>query len=499
MDGVTPQNKMLGTLGKLKVLLKDSLLFGGLNAFTKFFSLFLTPFLTRALDKSEYGNVDILMPLLGIAATIVVCGMDSAVGRFYYYNEDRQYRKSVISNAFWLQFFLATFVSALMFYYSPEILVLYLGETYQKGQELYLRIISLIVFLMTPLKFAQNLLIWCYRRKEYFFLSVGYVTVNFFSVVLCVLFIEDKIQGFFIGQVIPAFFFGIVAIYLIRKDLVWTIDRLILKKMLHYGIPLIMVALVPALIPSLDRYFVNKYLGLTEVATYGLGFRIATLVALPITSLNTALGPFIYAQYKEKHADKFFDVLLNLIIITVSVSIMVVALLSPILISFFATKEYLGALIVVVPLCFYFLVDMLRTLGAVGIDLSLKTYWNLFLYPVSLILLYGLLFSLTKYFGILGTSLALALSSIINFVLFSYTGMKLYNFSFNLGKKLLMLFFCFGVALLVPYFITHHGYTFALLVPLVFLTLSFFLFFSRENRDKIWDVAKSKLLKRNEG
>lgn len=488
--------KSLSTLGKFKLLLKDSFFFGGLSAFTKFFSIFLTPILTRLLDKQQYGSIDILTPLIGIGATIVICGMDSAVGRFYYYKESDDYRKDVISNGFLIQIAMAALVSSVLFAFSEDILRFYLGDSYQAIQTINLKVIAILVFLLTPIKYAQNLLIWTYRRRQYLILSMGFVTFNFISIVTALYFIEDKVLSFFIGQLPPAFLFTLLSIYFIRKDFRFKVNKQLLFKMLYYGAPLVVVALVPALIPSLDRYFVNKSLGLSEVATYGLGFRIATLVAIPIMSINTALGPFIYAQYKEQNSDKLFDLLISLIIILISVFIMIVALFAPLLISLFATKAYLNSLVVIVPLGFYFLIDMLKSIGAVGIDLSMKTYWNLILYPISMVVLYLLLWFLTPLYGIVGTSTALAISATINFIIFSFTGMKLYKFRFSLLKKILTLVLCFATTNLIVYTMTNFSLWVPLLIVLFFIIGCYFLLFNNNDRNKVQEMLKFKWAKK---
>lgn len=488
--------KESNTIGKFKLLVKDSLFFGGLNAFTKFFSIFLTPILTRLLTKDQYGGMDILNPIIGIAATIIICGMDSAVGRFYYKTEDEEIRKKTISSGFIVQTTLAIIICSILFIYGENILKLYLGNSYRDIQKSYLNMISLIIFFAVPIRYAQNLLIWTYKRKQYLMLSAGYITLNFIGIIAAIYLSSDKVFGVFLGQVIPAIIFSILAIYYIKDEFSFSFDKRLLIEMLKYGAPLLIVAFIPALIPSLDRYTINKFFGLTEVASYGIGFRVASLIAIPIMSINTAIGPFIMALHKEKNANRLFNVLAYATIIIVSLLIMILVVLAPFLIKVFATEEYISSLIVVVPLAFYFLTEMLKSIGAVGIDLSMKTYWNLILYPIAIIFLYAILTILTKNFGIQGAAIALMISSLTNFIMFSYVGSKLYPFKYNLLKKVFVLSIGFFFAMLILIYGSTLYYLTTVFLLFIYVFIAIYLFLSKQDRQQILTFIQNRFLKK---
>ncbi|SMC79109.1 lipopolysaccharide biosynthesis protein [Pedobacter nyackensis] len=482
------------TAGRFKLLMKDSFVFGGLSAFTKFFSLFLTPILTRLLTKDQYGSMDILNPIMGIAATVIICGMDSAVARFYYKTEEVAERKQIISNGFWVQIIVSLFVTSLLFFFKKPLLEWYLGDSYHPVQESYLNMIILIILFSAPIRYAQNLLIWIFKRKQYVILSVGYISSNFIGMIVAIYLYEDKVLGVFVGQVIPALFFAGIALFFIKDNLAFKINKEVLFPMLKYGAPLLIVAFIPALVPSLDRFMINKYLGLSQVATYGIGYRVASLIAIPIMSINTALGPFMLALHKEKNAEKLFNLLAYCIIIFISILIMGMVIVAPYIIKILATSAYLPGLIVVIPLSFYFLTEMLRSIGAVGIDLSMKTYWNLILYPIALLILFSLLTIMTKHFGIVGAANALMVSSLLSFLIFTFVGTQLYPFKYNLFKKVMVLVFAYAFSLLILNFGHLLGNTLAFITLFTFVILSYNLFLTKAERSQIVSVIRTKFL-----
>ncbi len=74
--------KQGGLKDKLKFLASDSLVYGSIQAVSKFFAIFLTPILTRLLSKEEFGQLDSISNFMPLFIAIGILGMDSAVARF---------------------------------------------------------------------------------------------------------------------------------------------------------------------------------------------------------------------------------------------------------------------------------------------------------------------------------------------------------------------------------------------------------------------------------
>ena len=483
--------------GKFKFLLKDSFIYGGLSALTKFFSIFLTPILVRFLNPTEYGTVDIFNPIISILATIVVFGMDSAVARFYYNTEDGNERKGIISNAFWVQIVLTIIVCGLTFAISKPFLHTYFGDSYSDEKLQYLYTIILIVVFSTPVRFAQNLLRWVFMRNQFLVLSIASIVLNFAAILICVYVFPNKILAVFFGQLISAFVCAIYAIFTIKNYIVLRIDRDKLFQMLKYGIPLMIVAFIPSLLPSLDRYFINKYLGIEDVAIYGIGYRIASLAAIPILSINTAIGPFIYAIYKEANAEKVFNLLALAIIIFVSFMIMLIVLVAPIILSVIANQSYVAGLFVVAPISFYFLFDMLKSIGGMGIELTMKTYLNPIIYLLNLIITVVLFYLFTPRFGIFGAANALMVGAFINFLVFTIISNRIYTIKFNLVKKSIVLLLGYTITVGIYFYATTAITTIlSVVIIFAFVLVSYVVFIEKEDKLRLKDIVQTKLLRK---
>lgn len=422
-------------------------------------------------------------------------GMDGAIARFYYQTEDPIQRKQIISNGFWVQIFSSVLLVVLILFFKTFILTFYLKQNYDISQDLYLKVMSGVILLTTPIRFAQNLLIWTYEKRKYSILTGGFVVFNFASIVCSLYLFSDKLLAVFIGQLFPAVIFAILSCAFLYNYLQPMINWSLLKSMAKFGFPLVLLAFIPALIPALDRSFINRFCGLEEVANYGIGYRIATLVALPISSISTALGPFILGLHKEENAERLFNIVSYAIILLVGTLIILLVTLSPLIIKLLASKHYLPGIMVVAPLSFYFLLDMLKGICASGIDLSMKTYWNLILYPIGLLFLYITLATLTPLYGIIGAALALFLSAFTNFNLFTLVGRRLYPFKYNQIKMSFLVLFAFLMSFILSFnFESIYYYLYGVILLVFFPICSFFVFISRSQRESLKNLIRQQIV-----
>ena len=69
----------------LKLLAKDTVVYGFAALLNKSITLITFPLLTRYFSVEEFGELDFLFITLGLLVIFVGCGQDSAI--FRYYNE----------------------------------------------------------------------------------------------------------------------------------------------------------------------------------------------------------------------------------------------------------------------------------------------------------------------------------------------------------------------------------------------------------------------------
>ena len=71
----------------IKIIGKDSLVYGVGGVLSKVFGLISIPLLTRAFTPEVYGQIDLLLLIGGFFSIFLIMGTDSALS-YYFYNYD---------------------------------------------------------------------------------------------------------------------------------------------------------------------------------------------------------------------------------------------------------------------------------------------------------------------------------------------------------------------------------------------------------------------------
>lgn len=413
---------------RLKFLLKDSVLYGGANAFAKLFSIFTVPILTRVFSREGFGIIDGIGIFAALFTPIILMGMNSAIARFFYETDDEEEKKQIISQGLLVQMILAVVICFFLYIASPKLLTWFFATP--RYTPLF-RIVILSIFFSVPVMFSQNLLKWTFSRARFLVISLGAGILTILLILLYVLVFKLGVAGVFLAHLSSNLFFAILGLFFTRKHLCFPRQLKYVRPMLKFGWPLMFVALIPALIPSVDRYFIINYISFEMLGIYAVALKIANILQLPVMGFQTAWGPFALAIYREKNSGETYNkIFLYYAILLTSMALIIVLLVKPLII-IFASGKYLSALKLVMPLVFAVVIDSLSWISGIGISLSKKTIFKTISYAITLVTSLAAIWLLIKPFGLMGVVYGILISKVVltfSKTLFAY---KLYPIRFN--------------------------------------------------------------------
>ena len=127
-----------------------------------------------------------------------------------------------------------------------------------------------------------------------------YATIgSFLSLSFTLLFVyllsDNRYEGRFLGQLVPAILFFVVAqVYIFKHfDFKFKIDTNYLKYFFNYSLPLIPYRLSGILLTYVDSIIIAKIVGLTETGLYSIAYRIGMGILILHVSISQALEPKI--------------------------------------------------------------------------------------------------------------------------------------------------------------------------------------------------------------
>src|SRR6266568_3905193 len=149
------------------------------------------------------------------------------------------------------------------------------------------------------------------RSTQYAIASVANVLITVAAMVLFVAYFHWGAIGLVVGN-----FTGTLVVYVVLlgyryEQLGAQFDRTLLRKMQHFGMPLVPSALALWTINFVDREFVVHYKSAGEVGVYSAALKIAGVITFVMVAFRTAWPAFAYSIVDDRDAKRTYSFVLT--------------------------------------------------------------------------------------------------------------------------------------------------------------------------------------------
>ena len=314
-------------MGLYKKLFKQTAIYGLATVLPRMLSFLLVRLYTGILPTAEYGEVSIVLSWMVFFNVILSYGMETAFFRFYNSESDKQ---NVVATStitlFWSSIIflfgalifrndLANFANIDVQYITYSIWILVLD--------------ALVIVPFSKLRANQ-------RPMMYAAIKIGNVIVNLALNVFFLLFlpqIADENPNSFLGnlyienyEIAYIFVSNLVAslitfavlspnyLYLNRK-----FDKLLWKKMMHYGLPILVAGLAFAINEHFDKILLGHLLpeniAKSEVGAYSACYKLGLFMVLFATAFRLGIEPFFFSHSGNENATQTYAVITKYFVI----------------------------------------------------------------------------------------------------------------------------------------------------------------------------------------
>ena len=186
---------------------------------------------------------------------------------------------------------------------------------------------------------------WTARQRfEYKYRSLVIVTISKSIITpLFAIWMLNRSDGLAFGRATAVVLTDIVFCVIILVRQLAKGKKLVHKKYWKYalrlGIPMIPHYLSGMILSQGDRIVIDKYLGKSDVALYGLAGSIGMLVQVFVTSVNSAITPWMYGRMKKQKPEEMKSTL-TLLMLFIAVAATGLMLLCPEVTFFFGSQKY---------------------------------------------------------------------------------------------------------------------------------------------------------------
>lgn len=306
----------------LKKLAGETVYYGVSSIIGRFINFFLTPIYTYSviIDRAKMGHLTELMAYTGMLLILFTCRMEASYFRF---GKEKEHSEAAYNNSITSVFSISIFLALLIFILAPWIAPA-LGY---EGESIYFRLLAVIMMVDAFCEIPLSRLRFEGKAKKFAMTRIFNILVNVFFNVVFVIICPWLYNGgysivtsWFDPEYIIAYIFlaqvlgSCTSLIILRKNLkgLGKINPDLLKKMITYSWPLVIVSLVAMFNEMFGRVILKWFMvgnleqNEIQLGVYGANYRLAMLIALFTQAFRYAAEPFFFRESANKDSTKTY-------------------------------------------------------------------------------------------------------------------------------------------------------------------------------------------------
>jgi O-antigen/teichoic acid export membrane protein len=435
-------------INQLKIISKETLIYGVGNAAGSIISFLLLPLYTKFLTPADYGYLAIFAVFQSVIEITAAFGLSSGLFRYYLMAENKTEQRKVISTCFWTQLIFIVVISAIFFPLSKQFSFIFFENTNFSKYFIFVT--------ATGLLSAFGGFVFSYmraERKPIFFAIIQIVKIILLAItnIYFVVILHKSYQGVIIGNFGVTFIISLFVLLWFARFLKFSFSYNFFKRLLIFITPIYVVNVFFFILSLSDRLFLNHFLSTKEVGLYSFGSKIGSIVMLGIiTPFSTAIVPYALSIAKEDHFKNTFSKILKYFLLVLTFFSLCIFYFSKEIVLVVSNKSYMNASGIIGPILLSGIFYGLYYNLSIAIDIVEKTYLASIVVIVGALVSIAINYFTIPLFGMYGSALASSVSNGVLFLLMYHFCQKHYPIQYEVVSFFKLL----GVALfyVVMYF-----------------------------------------------
>jgi O-antigen/teichoic acid export membrane protein len=368
-------------------------------------ALILLPVYTRFLDPSEYGALELLNTFSGVLFVFLLLGLPSAVTKCYHRDcETPRDRATVLTTALLLATPVLLVSSVILFLHSERVGLWIVGAS---GTGTFVRLVaataisaSLISIVLASFRAREKALTFVVLNLAQF------VPAMLLNIVLVVV-LDMGVLGVLLGNLVSSLIALPLALWVARRDTILEFNRALVRPLLSFGMLLVPVTLAGWFVDLSDRYVLRLYEDLGQIAIYGVGYKIGTVLNLVVVWPFQLAWPAVSfsISHRADHKDSYARTLTYLFLVLMA-GFLGLSLLSRAGLTYLVGAAFRDAYTVVPWVALAYVLNGMQFCVAPGIHITKSTKYLPAFSGAAAILNVGLNFLVVPRFGILGAAVS---------------------------------------------------------------------------------------------
>ena len=285
----------------MKGLAKDTAIYGLSSIIGKFLNYLLVPLYTYALARTaDYGIVTNIYAWTALLLVILTYGMET--GFFRFANRDDYDAPTVYKTAYVTLFCSSAFFALLVVLFQHPIANLLGYHDHAEFISMMFVTVAIDAFACIPFAYLR------YQKRPYLFagLKLLFVLLNIaFNLLFLVVLGKNDVFYVFLSNILAT---TIQTLCLLPFTFPrgGRFDGAVLKDMLRYSLPLLVLGVAGIMNQTLDRilfpYLYPYEDAEAQLGIYGACFKVAMVMMMFTQAFRYAYEPFVFAKHKDRHS-----------------------------------------------------------------------------------------------------------------------------------------------------------------------------------------------------
>ena len=457
----------------MKILAKETAIYGVSSIVGKFLNWMLVPLYTYVLQQqSDYGIVTNLYAWTALLLVILTYGMET--GFFRFVNKEGEDRRAVYSTSLIALFTTSLLFAVVCIVWQAPIASALGYPTHSEFIALLGTTVAIDAFASIPfayLRYKKHPLQFAGLKLLFVFLNIA---LNIFFLVIC-----PKIQDWAMisSWYNPNYGVGYVFVANILATAIQTLFLLpamaeglkgsvvfdwdLLKHMLKYSLPLLVLGVCGIMNQTLDRIlFPFFYAGAdaqAQLGIYGACFKVAMVMMMFTQAFRYAYEPFVFAKHKDKQSvAAYADAMKYYIIFSYMILLGMIFYLD--LLKFIIAPSYWEGLKVVPIVLWTYIFQGVYFNLSFWYKLTDKTQWGAYFSIIGVVITFGLQVLFVPKIGYMASALSSTICYLVIMLLSYFVGRKHLEIPYDLRR--------IGIYTLVVLTLLAGYYALARLLPL---------------------------------
>ncbi len=244
----------------------------------KLVAFLLIPLFTYYLSRTDFGTMEVLNQANTLIGMALGLGVANAVVRYYYAATDDHDRRAIVGTGMVFGLVMGGLILVAAWFATGPIGHLLLGGS--SSSTLLIRLAAVTLLFTFCADIGWTYLQTTQRSVLYVTLSQGFLLLSVALNIYFVVFRKAGVLGVFWSSALASATITLILLTITIRDVGVHFSTKALLQLLRFGVPLTPAWIAAFVMNFSDRFFLERFHGLSEVGIYAVGYKFGFIVSL---------------------------------------------------------------------------------------------------------------------------------------------------------------------------------------------------------------------------